>query len=173
MSYEYYDNYINKKTKGRYDATPIFGNPKVFTNLLDDLAGPFKKDKIDKIAGLEALGFIIGGALAIKLKIGFIPVRKGGKLPGIRGTVIRKSFTDYSKTKKSFEISKSSIKKGERILIVDEWIETGAQVKAAIWLIEKLGGKVAGVSALCSHANKSTRELFDRYNLKAIKIYKE
>ena len=174
MKYEYYDKYINKETKNRYDVTPIFENPVVFSKLLNDLIKPFKEIGFDKIAGLDALGFIIGGALAQKTKVGFIAIRKGGKLPGIKNTVLKtSSFVDYTNTSKSFEINKSSIKKGDKILLVDEWIETGTQMKAAIKLIEELGGEIIGISALCSHKNKQTEVLFDKYNLKAIRIINE
>lgn len=170
MKYAYYDKYINKKTKIRYDVTPIFGNPKVFSNLVNDLIKPFRKTKFDKIVGLDALGFIIGGAISNKLKIGFVPVRKGEKLPGLKK--IKTSFIDYTKKKKTFEMNKGSIKKGDKILIVDEWIETGSQVKAAIKLIEKQGGKVIGISAIAAHKEPKTKILFERYNCKAINIPK-
>ncbi|RMG78907.1 MAG: adenine phosphoribosyltransferase [Bacteroidetes bacterium] len=174
MEYEYYNQFINKKTKGRYDVTPIFENPEVFSNLLNDLIAPFKDANFDKIAGLDALGFVIGGALAQKMNKGFICIRKGGKLPGINDTVLKtSSFVDYTNTSKSFEINKSSIKKGEKILLVDEWIETGAQMKAAVKLIKELGGKIIGISSLCSHKNKQTEILFNKYNLKAIRIIDE
>ena len=170
MKFDYYDKFINKKTKGRYDVTPLFKNPKVFAHLITDLIKPFKNESFDVIVGLDALGFIIGGAVSLRLKKSFVPVRKGGKLSGIKGTVLRTSFVDYTKTKKTFEINLGSIKKGERILIVDEWIETGAQVKAAIKLIEKQGGKVIGISALCAENTPRTKILFAKYNCQAIEI---
>lgn len=173
MKYEYYNKYVNKKTKGRCDVTPIFGNPGIFSNLITDLIRPFKKYKFNKIAGLDALGFIIGGAISNKLKIGFVPVRKGGKLPGIKGTLLRISFRDYSKTIKSFEMNRNSIKKGDNVLIVDEWIETGTQAKAAIKLIEKQGGKVIGITALAAHKSPKTKILFEKYNCKSIRIIDE
>jgi len=102
MEYEYYDQFINKETKGRYDVTPIFENSEVFSNLLNDLIEPFKDADFDKIAGLDALGFVIGGALAQKMNKGFICIRKGGKLPGINDTVLKtSSFVDYTNTSKS------------------------------------------------------------------------
>ena len=121
-----------------YNAvTPIFQNPNVFSNLITDLIKPFEDKKFNVIAGLDALGFIIGGAIAHKLKVSFVPVRKGGKLPGIKGTVIRTTFIDYTKKKKTFEMNNDAIKKGDRVLVVDEWIETGSQIKSPIKLIEK------------------------------------
>jgi adenine phosphoribosyltransferase len=173
MKYEYYDKCINKNTKGRCDVTPVFEDPKVFSNLIDDLVKPFKDVKFNKIVGLDALGFIIGGALSNRLKIGFVPVRKGGKLPGINDSVLRDEFVDYTKKSKSFEINKFAIKKGDKVLIVDEWIETGTQVKSAIKLIEKLGGEVVGISTLAVDKSEKTNELFDDYNLRAIKIFEK
>lgn len=174
MRYEYYDQFINKETKGRYDVTPIFENPDVFSDLLDDLIKPFKEVVFDKIAGLDALGFVLGGALAQKEGRGFICVRKAGKLPGVNDSVLKaSSFVDYTNTSKSFEINKSSVKKGEKILLVDEWVETGSQMKAAIMLVEELGAEVVGIASLCAHKNKQTLILFDKYNLKAIRVVDE
>jgi len=170
MKYKYYDKYVNKKTKQRYDVTPIFQNPKVFSNLINDLIKPFKDKKFNVIVGLDALGFIIGGAMAHKLKKSFVPIRKGGKLPGIKGTVIRTKAIDYSGKKKTFEMNKGAIKKGDKVLIVDEWIETGSQIKSAIKLIEKQDGKVIGISALCAEKTSKTRILFEKYNCKAIRV---
>jgi adenine phosphoribosyltransferase len=130
----------------------------------------FKDKKFDIIVGLDALGFIIGGAMAHKLHKSFVLVRKGGKLPGIRGTVLRASFIDYTKTKKTFEMNSGSIKKTDRVLIVDDWIETGTQIKSAINLIERQGGRVIGIAALCAEKTPNTRILFEKYNCKAIRV---
>ncbi len=170
MEYSYYNKFINKRTKGRYDVTPLFEDSKIFSNLVEDLIKPFKEIKFDKIIGLDALGFIIGGAFANKLKKGLVAIRKGGKLPGIKSTVLKTSFTDYSKKNKTFEVNKNSIKNGEKFLIVDDWIESGSQMIHAIKLIEKLNGKVVGISVLRAHKNKETKILFDKYNCKAIGI---
>ena len=170
MEYEYYDPFINKNTKGRYDVTPLFRDHDVFSNLLTDLADHIEDIKFDAIAGIDALGFVIGAPLAQLKKVGFITIRKGGKLPGRKGTVLRQSFIDYTKQRKSLEIGNDSIKKGENVLIVDEWIETGAQVKAGIKLIEKLGGRVTGILAIVVENNNSTRVLFEKYNCTAIRV---
>jgi len=162
MDYEYYDNYINKETRVRRDITPIFEHPKVFSNLLEDLFEPFKDSDINKIIGLDALGFIIGSALSQKHQISFVPIRKGGKLPS--DEIIKSTFVDYTSTTKSFEINTNSINKKDRILIVDDCIETGAQMISAIKLIEKLEGTIVGISVICSYKNSKTRELFDKYN---------
>ena len=170
MEYKYYDQFINKKTIGRVDVTPLFENPVAFARFISDIVRPFQRTNFNKVAGLDALGFIIGGAVANKLKKGFVAVRKDGKLPGIPGTTIKTSFVDYTKKKKYFEINKNAVKKGDKVLIVDEWIETGSQVKAAIKLIEKQGGEVIGIACLCAERKGSTKILFEKYNCHAIRI---
>jgi adenine phosphoribosyltransferase len=166
MHWNYYKKYINTRTKGRCDITPLFQNPLVFNQFIDDLVRPFPQ--FDKVAGLDALGFIIGGAIAHSRKKGFITIRKGGKLPG--KNLLKKTFTDYTKTAKTFEINRQSIRKGETILLVDDWIETGAQMNAAIHLLEKQGGKIVGIACLCAEKRKETKALFEKYNVQAIRI---
>lgn len=172
MDFTYYSKHINKNTVGRYDLTPLFEDPVVFSHLLTDLLLPFNDVSFDKIVGLDALGFVIGGALAQKAGVGFVCIRKGGKLPGVKGTVLRtSSFTDYSNSEKSFEINMSSISKGDKVLLIDEWIETGTQMKAAVKLIEELGGEIIGISCLGCDKTDDTKELLQKYPVKAITFF--
>jgi adenine phosphoribosyltransferase len=163
VEYRYYDRFINKRTRVRYDVTPLFRNPDVFTNLVEDLFRPFRKKGVEVIVGIDALGFVLAGAIAAKQRLPLAVVRKEGKLPGVKETVIRTSFVDYTKKKKTLEMARGVIRKGDRVLIVDEWIETGAQVKAAIRLVERQGGIVVGISVLNADRNKRTKFLFDNY----------
>ncbi len=163
MNFSYYDSRINKRTQGKYDITPLFLDAVVFTHLINDLIKLFKHIPFDKVAGLEALGLILGAAIAVKMKKGFVPVRKGGKLPIYSEDKLVESFKDYSSFEKSLELGRESIRKGDRVLVVDDWIETGAQVKAAARLITKLGGKVVGISALVCEKNKNTAQLCKKY----------
>ncbi|HIG94473.1 MAG: hypothetical protein QT05_C0005G0020 [archaeon GW2011_AR13] len=172
MSWNLYNKLI-KKGYPRRDPTPIFEDKILFQKLINDLIKPFKNQKITKVVALDALGFILGGAIAYKLRIGLIPIRKGGKLPQ-EGKLKRKiSFVDYTKTKKTFEINKGLIKKSDKILLVDEWIDTGAQMKAAIKLIEKEGGKIIGISTFYANRRNKTEILFKKYNCHAIKEVKK
>jgi adenine phosphoribosyltransferase len=166
MKYKYYDKLINKKTRSRYDVTPIFRHPQAFSNLVKDLIKPFRKTRINKIVSLDALGFVLGGAISNELKVGFVPIRKGGKLPG--RNLIRTSFVDYTKKRKTFELNKGAIGRGDRVLIVDEWIETGAQIDAAVRLIERCGGKIIGIATLHVDKNPRTDALCGKYNCKAL-----
>jgi len=141
---------------GRYDVTPLFADAAAFAALLDDLARPFADIPVDLVAGIDALGFILGAALATRLGTGFVPVRKGGKLPVPTDSV---SFVDYSRASKSLELRRQAVAPNTRVLLVDEWIETGVQVRAAIELIERQGGVIAGIATVSMDDNAATRAL--------------
>jgi adenine phosphoribosyltransferase len=108
--------------------------------LVDGLAQHFENQKIDKIAGIEARGFIIGAALAYKLGIGFVPIRKSGKLPA--ETVGHDYELEYGADR--VEIHTDAISQDEQVLLVDDLIATGGTAEASVALIQKLGGVVMG-----------------------------
>jgi adenine phosphoribosyltransferase len=168
MDFAYYRKFINTRTKGRSDVTPLFANPKAFNKLLADLFAPFIEKKLDKVVGLDALGFILGAALSQKYGIGFVPLRKAGKLPGARKTLLSSSYVDYSSKHKSLEARKGAISKGDNVLIVDDWMETGASMKAAIKLIKKEKGKVIGIAVIFAEKNTKTKGLFREYSVHSI-----
>jgi adenine phosphoribosyltransferase len=121
------------------DITTLLKNPMGLRMVVDGLAEHFAQQKIDKIAGIEARGFIIGAALACKLGVGFVPIRKAGKLPA---ETISKSYQlEYGTD--SMEVHTDAITQGERVLLVDDLIATGGTAEAGVALIEKLGGEVA------------------------------
>ncbi len=170
MEWNYYFERINKNTIQRYDITPLFENPEVFSNLIEDMLKSFKNTDFDKIVGIDALGFILAGALALKTKKPLIVARKEGKLPSKPENVLKVKFTDYTETEKAFEMNKGAIEKGDKVLIVDEWIETGGQVKAAIELVERQGGEVVGITTLGAEKNHKTKVLFDKYRCRPIQV---
>ena len=173
MDFDYYKPHIERRAVRKADLTPLYIDIEVFSNLVADTSRPFRRVALDKVAGPEALGFIVGGAVALRLKKGFVPVRKGGALPTRRRHVTRTSFVDYTTERKTLELNKGLIEPGERILVVDDWIETGAQIKAVIRLVERLAEVVVGVSTLGAHRNEGTKVLFERYNLHAIDVVNE
>ena len=123
------------------DVTTLMGNPAGFKAAIDALAAPFM-GMVDAVAGIEARGFVFGGAVAEKLGCGFIPVRKKGKLPW---TTIGQQYTlEYGID--TIEIHLDAIQKGQRILIVDDLIATGGTAEAAVKLIQRVGGTVAGAA---------------------------
>lgn len=151
---------IDTHSARRADVTPLFADSAVFSSLVDDLAHPFSEAGADLAAGIDALGFILGTAIAIRLGIGFVPIRKGGKIPAAVDSI---ELIDYTGQTKSLELRKGIVRSGMKVLLVDEWVETGAQVAAAAELIERSGGIVVGVCAINIDDNERTRELRTKY----------
>ncbi len=124
------------------DITTLLGHPRAFRAAVDALVQPYAGMKIDKVAGMEARGFILGGAVAHQLCLGFVPVRKKGKLPH---TVIGEDYAlEYGMDR--VEIHTDAISKGEKILLIDDLIATGGTAFAGIKLLERAGGNVVGCS---------------------------
>lgn len=122
------------------DITTLLQDPKGLRMVVDGLAEHCENQRIDKIAGIEARGFIIGAALAYKLGVGFVPVRKAGKLPA---EIISQAYTlEYGADQ--LEVHVDAINEGEQVLLVDDLIATGGTAEAAVALIQRLGGVVAG-----------------------------
>jgi adenine phosphoribosyltransferase len=124
------------------DVTTLLGNARAFRTTVDLLVQPYAGVRIDKVAGIEARGFILAGAVAHQLSVGFVPVRKKGKLPW--KTVGQEYDLEYGTD--TVEIHADAVAKGESVLLVDDLIATGGTAEAAIKLIEKVGGKVVGCS---------------------------
>lgn len=120
------------------DITTLLGDARAFRRAVDELVQPFAGLKIAKIAGIEARGFILGGAVAHQLSAGFIPVRKKGKLPleTLRATYALEYGTD------EIEIHRDAVQPGERVLLVDDLIATGGTAEAAVNLLAGLGAEV-------------------------------
>lgn len=152
---------IDTATTGRrYDVTPLFADEQAFSQLVADLAQPLKGTELDAVACIDALGFILGTAIAGRLGLPVIPIRKGGKLP-VAGEALE--FEDYSGERKRLEIRRGLLRHGARVLLVDEWIETGAQIAVAAELIERQGATIAGIAAIRMDRCDRTAELASRY----------
>lgn len=124
------------------DITTLLGNPRAFRRAVDELVQPYAGLRIDKVAGIEARGFILGGAVAHQLSVGFVPVRKKGKLPH---TVIGEDYAlEYGTDR--VEIHADAVAPGETVLLIDDLIATGGTALAAVKLIERAGAKVVGCS---------------------------
>ena len=124
------------------DVTTLFLDSEGLKKAIDQMIEPYVNQKIDKVAGLEARGFILGGAIADRLSLGFVPIRKAGKLPG---QVISQDYElEYGSA--TMEIHEDCIEPGEKILLVDDLLATGGTAEAGIKLIEKLGGDIISCS---------------------------
>jgi len=122
------------------DVTTLFADPRGFRMAVDQLLHPYSGLHFDKVVGLEARGFILGGAVAHQLSAGFVPIRKKGKLPG---AVISEDYTlEYGEA--VVEIHDDAIQPGERVLVVDDLLATGGTAEAGIKLVERLGGEIIG-----------------------------
>jgi adenine phosphoribosyltransferase len=150
------------------DITPLLEDKEVFYKVIDELADLYKGKKIDKIVGIDARGFIFASAVAYKLKTGLAIVRKKGKLPY---KTISKSYSlEYGEN--VLEIHKDSILPGEKVLIVDDVLATGGTVKAVVSLVEKLGGKIIGISFLSELSYLNGRKGLEGKNIKSLIQYK-
>jgi len=120
------------------DVTTLFADPRGFRMAVDQMLHPYAGQRIDKVVGLEARGFILGGAIAHQLGTGFVPIRKKGKLPG---KTISEAYTlEYGEA--IVELHDDAIEPGETILLVDDLLATGGTAEAGIKLVERLGGKI-------------------------------
>ena len=126
------------------DITPLLRDGEAFRNLIDTSALRYADARIDAIAGIDARGFIIGAALAYRLRCGFIPVRKAGKLPY---ETVRESYTlEYGQA--TVEVHTDAAEAGEHVLIVDDLIATGGTLLAAARLMERLGARIVEAAAV-------------------------
>jgi adenine phosphoribosyltransferase len=126
------------------DITTLLNDPNAFQIAIDEIANHFKTKKIDKIISIESRGFILGGALAYILHVGFVPARKPGKLPA---TTLRETYKlEYGMD--ALEIHVDALQKGENILLVDDLLATGGTMKAACNLVRKLGCNIVGIAFL-------------------------
>jgi adenine phosphoribosyltransferase len=122
------------------DVTTLFADPRGLRMAIDQLLLPYVGTRIDKVVGLEARGFILGGAVAHQLSTGFVPVRKQGKLPG--KTISEAYSLEYGEA--VVEMHEDALQPGEKVLLVDDLLATGGTAEAGIRLMERLGADIVG-----------------------------
>jgi len=152
-----------------WDITPLLKDKLAFSQSVKEMANHFRHKAADVIVSSEARGFILGAAMAYELGVGFVPIRKKGKLPS--KTVKLTYQKEYEPD--TIEIHEDSIKPGERVLLIDDLLATGGTIKANAELVEKLGGKVVGIGFLIElgylhgrNALGGRYEVFSLINLK-------
>jgi adenine phosphoribosyltransferase len=121
------------------DITTLLGNARAFRRAVDELVQPWAGSKVDKVAGIEARGFILGGAMAHQISCGFVPIRKKGKLPFKRVSIAYS--LEYGIDE--MEMHEDALVKGERVILVDDLIATGGTAEAAVKLLQQVGAEVA------------------------------
>jgi len=143
------------------DVTTLFADPRGFRMAIDQMLHPYAGLQIDKVVGLEARGFILGGAIAHQLTVGFVPIRKKGKLPG---AVISEAYTlEYGEA--VMEMHDDAIESGEKILVVDDLLATGGTAAAGIKLIERLGGEIVSASFIIDLPELGGRKVLEEMGM--------
>lgn len=149
------------------DITTLLKDGEAFQEAINTLADHFKDEKIDVVIGPEARGFAVGAPVAYALKVGFVPVRKPGKLPA--ETITYQYSLEYGKD--SVEIHTDAIKPGQKVLIVDDLLATGGTMHATIKLIEQLGGVVQGLAFLIELSYLDGGKSLSKYNTFSLITY--
>jgi adenine phosphoribosyltransferase len=139
------------------DVTTLFADAPGFRMCIDQMLHPYAGERIDKVVGLEARGFIIGGAIAHQLSVGFVPIRKKGKLPG---ATISEAYTlEYGEA--VMEMHDDAVQPGEKVLIVDDLLATGGTAGAGIKLLERLGAEIVGCAFIVDLPELGGRTLIE------------
>jgi adenine phosphoribosyltransferase len=146
------------------DITTLLQDPEAFQEAINRFYERYKDEKIDKIVGIDARGFIFGAVLAYKLKVGFVLVRKKGKLP--YKTIEAQYSLEYGTS--AIEIHEDAIQTGDRVLIMDDLIATGGTVAATVKLVEKLGGEIVECAFLINLPDLKGSEKIKHYTLFAL-----
>ncbi|MEZ5779081.1 MAG: adenine phosphoribosyltransferase [Paracoccaceae bacterium] len=143
------------------DVTTLFADARGFRMAVDQLLHPYAGMRFDKVVGLEARGFILGGAIAHQLSVGFVPIRKKGKLPG---AVISQAYAlEYGEA--VMEVHDDALQPGERVLIVDDLLATGGTCEAGIRLCERLGAEIIGCAFIIDLPELGGRKLLEKLGM--------
>lgn len=149
------------------DITPLLGSAAAFGRSIDDLVSRFHDVEVERVVGVESRGFILAAPVAYRLRAGFVPVRKAGKLPW---AVAREEYgLEYGNGK--LEIHRDAIHPGERILVVDDVLATGGTAAATCRLIETLGGTIVGVGVLIEITELNGRVRLGEHRVESLTTY--
>lgn len=149
------------------DITTLLAEPAGFKAAIDGLLEPYLSQQIDKVVVIESRGFIFGTPMAYELNAGVVPVRKPGKLPA--ETLTEEYDLEYGTN--TLQIHTDAIYEGERVIIVDDLLATGGTVEATINLVEKLGGKIVGISFLAELMALNGRERLEGHTYYSLVQY--
>src|SRR5262245_25792838 len=150
-----------------YDVTTLLKSPDGFRSAVDYIVSPFAKDNIDLVVGIESRGFIVGSAVADRLGAGFSPVRKPGKLPS--KTPREQYSLEYGTD--ALEIHEDAVRKGQRVLIVDDLLATGGTAAATSQLVKRLGGQVLALAFLIELVGLTGRQRLEGERLHTVLKY--
>ena len=149
------------------DITPLLANSEALAAAIDALCADFTGAEIEYVAAVEARGFIFGAAVAKKLGVGFVPIRKKDKLPFKTESVTY----DLEYGTDTLEVHTDAVNKGSKVLMIDDLLATGGTMAAACKLIEKIGGQIVGISFLIELSELAGREKLKGYKIKTVISY--
>ena len=149
------------------DITPLLADPDAFPAAIDALCEPFDEAAVEYVAAVEARGFIFGAAAAARLRAGFVPIRKKGKLPCQTDSATYE--LEYGID--TLEMHRDALRPGARVLMVDDLLATGGTMQAACQLVEKVGGQVVGITCLIELKALHGRERLAGYDVHAVIAY--
>ena len=148
------------------DITTLLQDPFGFRKVVDELVQPYAGVRIDVVAGIEARGFILGGAVAHQLSVGFVPVRKKGKLP-------HKTFSEEYELEygtDEVEMHQDAVRRGDQVLLVDDLIATGGTAEAAVKLIRQAGGEIVGCAFVVDLPDIGGRQRLEALDVKVMTL---
>lgn len=146
------------------DITPVIQDPKALRLAVDHLQKPFRNQGITAVAGMEARGFIFGSLVAWELGVGFVPLRKPGKLP----YDVKSISYDLEYGSATLEVHTDALKSGDRVLIIDDLLATGGTALASCQLVESLGAEVVACAFMVELDDLGGREKLDRWNIHSL-----
>ncbi|MFI2209674.1 phosphoribosyltransferase family protein [Streptomyces sp. NPDC020141] len=146
-----------RRIDGHADVWAVFRDAGALAAVVAALVEPFRNERITAVCGIESRGFLLGGAAAVELGVGFVPVRKGeGLLPG--DTVTRRASPDYRDLRHTLRLQRSSLGPGDRVLLIDDWIETGSRAAAVRSMAEECGADRAGCGVVVDQLAAARRD---------------
>lgn len=150
------------------DITTLLKEGEAFHAAITQLAQPFRNQGIDLVIGPEARGFVVGAPVAYALGVGFVPVRKSGKLPA--ETLSYRYTLEYGEN--MLEVHKDAVRPGQKVLIADDLLATGGTTRAVVKMVEQLGGEIAGLAFLIELLYLNGRQLIEEHNIVSLIQYK-
>lgn len=151
------------------DITTLLKDGKAFHAAITQLAQPFRHQDLDLVVGPEARGFVVGAPVAYALGVGFVPVRKSGKLPG--ETLSYRYTLEYGEN--VLEVHRDAVKPGQKVLIADDLLATGGTTRAVVQMVEQLGGEVVGLTFMIELLYLKGRQLLGHDNITSLLKYEQ
>lgn len=158
---------INRQKSEKRDLSLLYGDRELMEQIIDEITAPYA-GRVDYVASPESLGFILGSMAAVKLGVGFIPVRNKDLYALSPEDALSAPYIDHRNRPRALQVRNGMIPSGSRILLVDDWVETAATIHACAAIVEDADAKVVGIAAIGAEYNDKTRGLLESKQLKCV-----